>query len=148
NLLMGQSVVAKDNPKKTIALSLAKIDAMLVLSDADLPSLDLTSTRIRGDLLLANARWQEGAELRLYNTEVVGMQDVSQASFSRFWLEGFTYSRLAELPTATLQMWWDRKPSRTPLTRRLETFLHTRSDRKPSRTPLTRRLETFLHTRS
>src|SRR4029434_6065297 len=44
--------------------------------------------------------WQPKAELYLYNTEVIGMQDAYKASPAIVWLEGFTYGRLAELAAA------------------------------------------------
>ena len=95
--------------KMDIDLSYATIDGTLDLGQASLPSLDLTGTRIGRDLLLGNATWQPKAELQLYNTEVVGIQDLleirkedlRQKSPAFLQLEGFTYSRLAALNTKT-----------------------------------------------
>jgi uncharacterized protein YjbI with pentapeptide repeats len=103
DLFMGQSVFTQGKPEPTIELYYATIGGNLDLSGASLPSLNLTSTKIGGDLrfaLHARATWASHAQLHLYNTAVVGMQDVTQASPRILRLEGFTYNRLEELTTA------------------------------------------------
>jgi len=122
-LFMRNGVFAAGKPEMTIELYFATIDGILELSGASLPSLNLAGTRIGGDLRFAiqsPATWERNAQLHLYNTEVVGMQDVPQSSPTILRLEGFTYGRLAALTTATALTRKDQKRLLDVLTQWLE----------------------------
>jgi hypothetical protein len=70
-------------------------------------------------ILCTYARYQRAspeARLDLYNTEVVGMQDVPNASPPSVWLEGFTYNHLAGLAAANTLPRTTQKALRVSLT--------------------------------
>ena len=84
----------------------AKIGEDLDLTGSELGSLDLTGTRIEGELRLASARpelprWREGGRLVLRNATVWAFQDWADGEGDAWppelQLDGFTYERLGGL---------------------------------------------------
>jgi hypothetical protein len=82
-----------------IDLSFSEIGRNLIISGNDFPSLELTDTRIRGEINLgqetsAPLKWRYGTKLVLRNTEVAALQDASGAWPNQLDLNGFTYTHL------------------------------------------------------
>jgi uncharacterized protein YjbI with pentapeptide repeats len=97
SLAVGQHLLMADGRfEQPVSLIFAHIGHNLTLSGAKLTELDLSATRIDGELTLA-PEWREGARLTLRNTHV----GVLEASMKAAWpeegklqLDGFTYDRL------------------------------------------------------
>ena len=82
-----------------IILYFARIGANLDLSGAEFGDLDLTGTRIDGELRLGSTqrdppKWRDGARLTLRNTVVDALQDRRDSWPRSHELEGFTYKQL------------------------------------------------------
>ena len=93
-LLMGGATVTSTGP---ISLIFAKIGIALDLSANRLPSLDLTSAQVGGELRLGWSdapQWQQGATLILRNTTVGALQGLRDAWADALELDGFTYTLL------------------------------------------------------
>ncbi|MBI4526526.1 MAG: pentapeptide repeat-containing protein [Deltaproteobacteria bacterium] len=85
-----------------ICLVSGEIGGDMVISDSQFPSLDLTGTKIHGELRLGSdiekpVRWHQEATLILRNTHVAALQDTEDAWPEKIKLDGFTYSRLGGL---------------------------------------------------
>jgi uncharacterized protein YjbI with pentapeptide repeats len=82
------------------SLVFAKIGSNLDLSGATMTNLDLTGTRIGGELRLGNAigqdapEWREGSRMTLRNTEAGAVQDREDSWPEMLDLAGFMYRRL------------------------------------------------------
>ncbi len=77
----------------------AQIKGNMLIWHSNLPSLDLTGTKIGGELILgtptfASVKWQRDALLTLHNTEVATFVDREHAWPDNLKLVGFTYARL------------------------------------------------------
>jgi hypothetical protein len=113
------------------SLIFAKIHSNLDLSGATMTDLDLTGTRIEGELSLGRTTgygptaWADGSELILRNTAVGALQDEPDAWPETLELEGFTYGQLGGLGaegTADIEKrssgwfidWLARDPSYSP----------------------------------
>ncbi len=99
---------------KPVSLIFTKIGSSLDLSGAKFAALDLTGTRIGGELRLGPAQhaateWRDGAQLTLRNTVVDAWQDQEDAWPESLELEGFTYKRLGGFGAAGATDIADRK---------------------------------------
>ncbi|MCH9011835.1 MAG: hypothetical protein IIA68_02080 [Proteobacteria bacterium] len=83
-----------------VSLIFATIDSGLNLSGATVASLDMTGTRVNGELHLGSGNspavaWRENSRLILRNTVVEALQDREESwKGVQLELDGFTYSRL------------------------------------------------------
>ena len=103
-LQVGESLYIRNNKTGTAAgvnLFYAEIHTNLDISGRELPSIDLTGTKVRQELRLGlgphqdlPAMWQQEATLILRNTEVGAFQDQEEAWPGNVELTGFIYSRL------------------------------------------------------
>jgi hypothetical protein len=87
-----------------INLIFAEIVGNLDISGSEVPSLDLTGTRIQGEFRLGSemhspVRWHDAAKLILRNTKIAALQDLPGAWPGEMVLDGFTYDRLGGLGT-------------------------------------------------
>nr|NIS63529.1 hypothetical protein [Pseudomonadota bacterium] len=97
-----------------VELVSAKIGKNLDFSGSKLASIDLTGTHVRGEFTLGPppTKWLERAKLTLRNTEVVALQDLSNAWPDTLELDGFTYALLGGFASegaedmATRQVSW------------------------------------------
>jgi len=85
-----------------ICLVGGEIGGDMDISDSQFPSLDLTGTKIHGELRLGSGiqkpvRWHQEATLILRNTDVGALQDTEDAWPGKITLDGFSYSRLGSL---------------------------------------------------
>jgi len=97
------------NTSGPLGLNFAEIKGNLDLSGSFLPSVNLTGTRVHGELQLydriygeaeersSEAEWQEGARLILRNSEVGTLPDLSEAWPEEVELNGFKYAYLGGL---------------------------------------------------
>ena len=86
-------------------LIFSKVGGNLDISGSTFPTLDLTGTRVHGELRLGSdehppTQWQKGAKLILRNAEVGALQDLPEAWPDHLELDGFTYGRLGGLGAA------------------------------------------------
>jgi len=85
-----------------ICLISGEIGGDMDISDSQFPSLDLTGTKIHGELRLGSGtqkpvRWHQEATLILRNTDVGALQDTEDAWPGKITLDDFSYSRLGGL---------------------------------------------------
>ncbi len=85
--------------EKEVQLFFATVGSNLDISGARFVSVDLTGTKITGELRLGSGRhsattWVPGARLVLRNSHVGALQDRAEAWPESLELEGFTYGRL------------------------------------------------------
>jgi hypothetical protein len=100
-LAVGQSLLMDEAILKSVALSSSHIGGTLNLTGAGFTDLDLSATRIEGELVLSSAPrpgWPEGARLSLRDTHA-GVLQIHWDKETNAWpdglqLDGFTYDRL------------------------------------------------------
>ncbi|HEY7490993.1 MAG TPA: hypothetical protein VIH59_07795 [Candidatus Tectomicrobia bacterium] len=94
----GNVVMQRGTFKSPISTRVSTIGTTLDLLGVALPSLDLTGTRIDGELRLAldsfAATWLSDAHLILQNTQVGVLRDIASAWPNQVELDGFTYARI------------------------------------------------------
>ena len=86
-------------------LIFSEVGGNLDISGSTFPTLDLTGTRVHGELRLGSdehpaTQWRKGAKLILRNAEVGALQDLPEAWPDHLELDGFTYGRLGGLGAA------------------------------------------------
>ena len=99
---VGESLLLRGGEfAKLVSPIFAKIGSNLDISGAKLVSLDLTGTRIDGELSLGSEeygdpKWNDGSQLTLRNTVVGAWQDLDREESwpKKLELAGFTYNRL------------------------------------------------------
>lgn len=101
---------AKVMSSSPTVLAFAEVGGNLDLSGSTLDSLDLTGSRIGGELRLASKRygttnWQTDSKLTLRNTEVGTLEDAPDAWPTDLELEHFTYAGLGR-HMATRDIFW------------------------------------------
>lgn len=99
DLYIRNAIFACSGEKYPVDFMFTQIGANLDISGTTFPSVDLTGTRVQGELRLGSdihgpVRWQDGATLTLRNTEVAALQDREDAWPDKVILEGFTFGRV------------------------------------------------------
>jgi len=112
-----------------VNLIFAEILGNLDISGSQLPSLDLTGTKIQGEFRLFQSnqlvKWQPGAKLTLRNTDVGALQDHCDSWPETLDLKDFTYARLGgfypkgESPVTDQKVawfcdWLEKQPDYSP----------------------------------
>ena len=103
HLLMRHGKFAEGDPSQRIVLLFATLGSALNLEGAELPSLNLTGSRVSAEFRLDSAtKWRAGARLILRNTTVGALQDAPEKHVwpEKLDLKGFTYASLGGLQTA------------------------------------------------
>jgi hypothetical protein len=83
---------------KDVSLVFSDLNGSLDLSRSTFASFDLTGTQIRGELVLNDTKWFEGAQLVLTNTTVGILKDTEEAWPGKLDLNSFTYASWRRVP--------------------------------------------------
>jgi len=116
---------SKTRSPQPINLTFMEIGGRFSLSGSQLPSLDLSGSRIRSGFWLGlesrHTTWQKGAKLVLHNTEVGALQHLPMAWPDEVELEGFTYTFFADsvgnIPTTKVsgfEKWLEKQKKYSP----------------------------------